>query len=191
MELILASTSPYRRQLLERLAIPFRCEAPDTDETPLPGESPAKLACRLATAKARSVATRFPDALVLGSDQVASIDGSCIGKPGNHENALLQLRSSSGRRVSFFTGLALLGHSRGLKLEAMEPFTVEFRPLGEAEIQSYLQREQPYDCAGSFKCEGLGISLFERMSGDDPTSLEGLPLIATSRLLREAGVACP
>ena len=191
MELILASTSPYRRQLLQRLAIPFRCESPDTDEAPLPGESPAALACRLATAKAASVAARFPEALVLGSDQVASIDDNCIGKPGNHENAVIQLRASSGRRVSFFTGLTLLSHSRGLKLEIMEPFTVEFRSLNETEIESYLQREQPYDCAGSFKCEGLGISLFERMSGDDPTSLEGLPLIATSKLLRTAGLACP
>lgn len=191
MDLILASTSPYRKQLLQRLAIPFRCEPPETDETPLPGESPTALASRLASAKAASVAARFPQALVLGSDQVASIDGTCIGKPENHENAALQLRASSGHRVSFYTGLSLMSEATGLKLETMETVTVTFRTLSETEIQSYLQQERPYDCAGSFKCEGLGISLFERITGDDPTSLEGLPLIATSRLLREAGLACP
>ncbi|RLQ23128.1 septum formation inhibitor Maf [Seongchinamella sediminis] len=191
MELILASTSPYRRQLLERLAIPFTCEAPAVDEKPLPGEAPEVLASRLALAKARAIASRFPAALVLGSDQVASIAGDCIGKPGNHQAAAAQLRASAGRRVSFYTGVALVARSRQLELTALVPFAVEFRALAEEEIQSYLQREQPYDCAGSFKCEGLGISLFERMIGDDPTSLEGLPLIATNRLLRQAGLPCP
>ncbi|TDG14040.1 septum formation inhibitor Maf [Seongchinamella unica] len=191
MDLILASTSRYRQQLLNRLAIPFRCEAPEVDETPLPGEEPAALASRLALAKAHAIAARFPEALVLGSDQVASIDGDCIGKPGGHDAAAAQLRASSGRLVSFYTAVALVNRGQELALTRLVPFAVEFRPLAEAEIQSYLHREQPYDCAGSFKCEGLGISLFQRMAGDDPTSLEGLPLIATSALLRQAGVPCP
>lgn len=191
MDLLLASTSRYRQQLLKRLSIPFRCEAPDVDETPLPGEKPDDLASRLALSKAQAISRRFPDALVLGSDQVASIEGSCIGKPGNHDAAAAQLRASSGRRVFFYTGVALVSVSQGLQLAELVPFAVDFRELGELEIQSYLHREQPYDCAGSFKCEGLGISLFQRMVGDDPTSLEGLPLIATSRLLRQAGLPCP
>jgi len=189
MDLILASTSPYRRRLMERLRLPFRCEAPDTDETPRPGEAPDALAHRLALAKATSVAASNPAALVIGSDQVASIEGNCIGKPGNHEAATAQLRASSGNRVDFYTGIAAVCHETGHRDSIVVPFSVEFRTLTDAEIERYLRKEHPYDCAGSFKCEGLGIALFERMIGDDPTALEGLPLIALSRLLSAAGLA--
>ncbi|QFU75869.1 septum formation inhibitor Maf [Halioglobus maricola] len=188
MHLILASTSTYRRALLERLQLPFLCQAPDVDETPLLDEHPAALAQRLCLAKANSVATLNPTALVIGSDQVASIDGSCIGKPGNFENAAGQLRASSGRRVDFYTGLALVGRDAGIEKVQVERFSVQFRKLSDAEITYYLNKEEPWDCAGSFKCEGLGVALFERMIGDDPTSLEGLPLIALCSMLREAGV---
>jgi septum formation protein len=188
MDIILASTSPYRRQLLERLQIPFICEAPDADESPLPGEDPGAMAGRLAMAKARSVAARHPTALVIGSDQVASIAGGIIGKPGTHAAARAQLLASSGNTVHFYTGLALVGTDSGVSRSCLETFSVTFRNLGAQEIEGYLKLEQPYDCAGSFKCEGLGIALFEKMQGNDPTALEGLPLIATSTLLREVGV---
>ncbi len=191
MDLILASTSPYRRRLLERLQLPFRCEAPDVDESPLPGEAPAALAERLSVAKALAVGELWPDALVVGSDQVASIDGRCIGKPGDFDTAARQLRESAGRRVDFYTGVALAGPGAVQCRSAVEQFSVDFRPLSESEIEAYLRKEAPYDCAGSFKCEGLGIALFERLAGNDPTSLEGLPLIATCRLLREAGINVP
>lgn len=189
MDLILASTSPYRRRLLERLQISFRCVPPEVDESRLPGEDPRALALRLAQAKARFVATLHPSALVIGSDQVASLDGRCIGKPGNYEAAAAQLRCSSGKRVDFHTGIALVCHDRHFSDSLVVPFSVQFRPLSDAQIDNYLHREQPYDCAGSFKCEGLGIALFERMIGDDPTALEGLPLIALSALLSAAGLA--
>ena len=188
MELILASTSPYRRRLLERLQIPFSCEAPEVDESPLPGEPPEALAERLARAKAGAVRALHPDSLVIGSDQVASIDGRSIGKPGGFNAAAQQLRDSAGRTVHFYTGLAIAGPTADKCHSIVETFSVAFRKLTEAEIEAYLRKEEPYDCAGSFKCEGLGIALFERMIGDDPTSLEGLPLIATCRLLRGAGV---
>jgi len=188
MDLILASTSPYRKRLLERLQIPFGCRAPDTDETPRPGEHPDALAHRLALAKAGSVATSDPSALVIGSDQVASINGSCIGKPGDHAAATAQLRASSGNRVDFYMGVAVVCQETGHSDSLVVPFSVQFRELSDMEIENYLLREQPYDCAGSFKCEGLGIALFERMIGDDPTALEGLPLIALSRLLSKAGM---
>ncbi len=191
MDLVLASTSPYRKRLLERLQLPFRCVAPGTDETPLPDESPAALAARLAGAKARVVAAANPGALVIGSDQVASIDGSTIGKPGDHAGATAQLLASAGRQVAFYTAVALEGGPTALSLCETVPFAVQFRQLTEAEIERYLRAEQPYDCAGSFKCEGLGITLFERMIGDDPTALEGLPLIALARLLRQAGLRLP
>lgn len=191
MELILASTSPYRRQLLQRLQVPFRCEAPQVDESALPGEFPQALAERLATAKARAVSALHPGTLVIGSDQVASIDGRCIGKPGGYDAAAQQLRDSSGRKVLFYTGLAVAGPGPDQCHSQVETFCVEFRQLAETEILAYLRKEQPYDCAGSFKCEGLGIALFRRMIGDDPTALEGLPLIATCRLLRAAGFAVP
>jgi 7-methyl-GTP pyrophosphatase len=192
MDLILASTSPYRRALLERLQVPFRCEAPGTDESPRKSEPPEALAKRLALAKAHSVATNNPSALVIGSDQVASIEpGSCIGKPGSHAAAAAQLRASSGKQVHFYTGLALVGIESGIEQAAVETFSVQFRSLTDREIDSYLRLDHPYDCAGSFKYESLGIALFDRMIGDDPTALEGLPLIATCRLLRLAGIPLP
>lgn len=185
MDLILASTSPYRQRLLERLQIPFHCRAPETDETPLPGEAPAPLAARLAHAKAAAVAARHPGALVIGSDQVASLEGALLGKPGSHGPAVAQLEACSGRTLHFYTAVCLRGP--GIDLTHTEPFTVDFRTLDRAEIESYLQRDTPYDCAGSFKWESLGIALFERLTGNDPTALEGLPLIALCRLLKECG----
>ncbi|MEP4147777.1 MAG: Maf family nucleotide pyrophosphatase [Halioglobus sp.] len=188
MDLILASTSAYRRNLLERLQIPFSTVAPDVDETALPEESASALACRLAKEKSHAVAQRHPDALVIGSDQVASIAGRSVGKPGSHQAAAEQLQKSSGQQVDFYTGVALTCIATGYSQTMVERFSVVFRQLDPAEIEAYLVKEEPYDCAGSFKCEGLGIALFKKMIGDDPTSLEGLPLIATCRLLREAGV---
>jgi septum formation protein len=189
MDIILASTSPYRRRLFERLQIPFRCVAPETDETPWPGEAPPDLAERLASAKARSVASRHPNALVIGSDQVASIDGQIMGKPGDHKQATAQLQNSSGRKVVFYTAIALVSPSQ-IKKESfhVEPLSVYFRLLSDSQIESYLRREKPYDCAGSFKVESLGIALFERLEGNDPTSLEGLPLIKLTELLGALGV---
>jgi septum formation protein len=188
MDLILASTSPYRRQLLQRLQIPFHCLAPAADESALPGEQAEALAGRLALAKANSIATSHPSALVIGSDQVACIDGEIMGKPGSHVAARAQLQASSAGQVCFYTGLALVCHERGFERFHVEPFTVQFRTLSEQAIENYLLREKPYDCAGSFKCEGLGITLFEAMLGRDPSSLEGLPLIALTDLLGEAGI---
>ena len=188
MQLILASSSPYRRALLERLGLAFECVAPDVDESALPGEAPQGLARRLAVTKARAIAAQHPDALVIGSDQVAAVGGEPRGKPGNAEAAAAQLRSSAGQRVSFFTGLALVGENKSIELTHVEPFHVHFRPLSEADIAGYLKREDALDCAGSFKVEGLGITLFERLEGDDPTSLEGLPLISLTTLLGKAGI---
>ncbi|MEP1471734.1 MAG: Maf family nucleotide pyrophosphatase [Halieaceae bacterium] len=187
MKLILASTSPYRRRLLERLSLPFETEPPGTEESPQPGESPEALARRLSQAKAQDVASRFPDSLVIGSDQVATVDGQLLNKPGDHSTATAQLRSSAGKQVTFYTGVALRGITSRLNLHHVEPFRVKFRPLSDEQIEYYLRTEQPYDCAGSFKCEGLGISLFEAMTGDDPTSLEGLPLITLTSMLTTAG----
>ncbi len=188
MDLILASTSPYRRALLERLRLPFRCEAPQTDETPLPGESPEALATRLALDKARAVSASFPGAFVIGSDQVAELEGRAIGKPGHHAAALKQLLASSGKEVLFHTAVALVNNERNWEQFHVARFLTRFRALDEETLDRYLRREQPYDCAGSFKCEGLGIALFERLEGRDPTSLEGLPLIALTDLLMAAGV---
>jgi len=188
MDLILASTSPYRRKLLQRLQLPFRCAAPDTDETSRPGESAAALAGRLARSKAQSLAADHPDAIIVGSDQVATLGGNLMGKPGSHEAAVAQLRASSGREVCFHTGVALVCARRQLDWFHVEPFSAHFRSLTDPTIEDYLRREQPYDCAGSFKCEGLGIALFERLQGNDPTSLEGLPLIALTGLLTRAGI---
>ncbi len=187
--LILASTSPFRRDLLARLGLPFTTQAPETDETPLPGEDALALVARLATCKAQAVARHHPTALVIGSDQAAVLDGEIIGKPGDHQRAMAQLRRASGRTMSFYTGLCLLDSARGQQQVAVEPFRVVFRTLTEPRIESYLRREQPYHCAGSFKSEGLGIALFERLEGDDPTSLIGLPLIRLIRMLEAAGVA--
>ena len=186
--LILGSTSRYRRELLERLRLPFEVHAPDVDETPRPGERPAGLAQRLALAKAHAVSALHPDAVVIGSDQVADLDGTPIGKPGTHENAVAQLRSMRGRSVVFQTAVAVVRASTGHVGTALVPVTVRFRALSDAEIEHYLRTEQPYDCAGSAKCETLGIALLDAIESDDPTALVGLPLIRTSALLRAAGI---
>ena len=187
-ELILASTSRYRRELLERLRLPFRALSPGTDETPLPGESPVALSKRLALAKARALSERFPDAVVIGADQVADVDGVAIGKPGDHARAVEQLRAMSGRTIVFQTALAVVRASAGFAEVRRVPVPVRFRVLGDAEIEFYLRAEQPYDCAGSAKCETLGIALLEAIESDDPTALIGLPLITTCALLRAAGL---
>ena len=186
--LVLGSTSRYRRELLQRLRIPFEIAAPEVDEAPLPGESPRDLALRLSLAKARAVAARFPQAVVIGSDQVADLHGEPLGKPGNHANAVVQLRRMRGHTVVFQTALSVVCLETGFAQSALAPVQVLFRDLSYAEIEAYLLAEQPYDCAGSAKSEGLGISLLERIDSDDPTALIGLPLIRTCQLLRAAGV---
>lgn len=186
--LILGSTSRYRRELLERLHLPFEVRAPDVDETPMPGETPSALALRLALAKARAVAALQPEAVVIGSDQVADLDGQPIGKPGTHERATEQLRAMRGRAVVFQTAVAVVRAATGYERVLLAPVTVRFRALTDGEIEHYLRTEQPYDCAGSAKCETLGIALLEAIESDDPTALVGLPLIRTCSLLREAGI---
>ncbi|NRF66829.1 septum formation inhibitor Maf [Aquincola sp. S2] len=188
MPLILASTSRYRRELLERLRLPFEAVAPQVDETPRTGETPADLARRLALAKAGEVARRYPAAVVIGSDQVAELDGRPIGKPGTHERAVEQLRSMRGRAVIFHTAVAVLRPSTGFEQLLLAPVTVHFRDLSDADIECYLRTEQPYDCAGSAKCETLGIALLNAIHSDDPTALVGLPLIRTCAMLRAAGL---
>jgi septum formation protein len=189
--LVLASTSTYRRSLLERLHLPFTLTRPEVDESPLPGELPEALAQRLALAKAEAIlAGSGNDTWVIGSDQVAELDGLPLGKPGRHAVAVAQLRLMSGRKVRFLTAVCLAGPD-GQRLRALDITTVHFRALAEGEIERYVSREQPFDCAGSFKCEGLGIALFEAIDNRDPTALVGLPLIATSRLLRDAGFVVP
>lgn len=187
--LILASSSPYRRELLSRLQLKFSCVRPDIDETPHSGETAPQLAERLARQKARTVAANHPGALVIGSDQVACLNGKILGKPGNQENARRQLLAASGQEVIFYTGLCLWNVDQGSGESCVETFTVQFRRLSERQIDRYLEREQPFDCAGSFKAEGLGIALFEKLSGDDPNTLVGLPLIQLVHLLEGAGVA--
>ena len=184
----MGSTSVYRRELLERLHIPFSVESPGVDETPGPTETPADLAQRLALAKARAVAARFPDAVVIGSDQVADLNGQALGKPGTHSRAFAQLQRMSGKVVVFQTALAVVCQASGFCQESLAQVRVTFRPLTASEIENYLQAEQPYDCAGSAKSEGLGIALLERIDNDDPTALMGLPLIRTATLLRAAGL---
>jgi septum formation protein len=186
--LILGSTSPYRRELLSRLRLPFEVRAPDVDETPRAGEGPAALALRLALAKAHAVARLHPNAVVIGSDQVADLDGQPVGKPGTHERAVAQLRRMSGRSVVFQTAVAVVRASTGYAGSALAPVTVRFRTLSDAEIERYLRTEQPYDCAGSAKSETLGIALLDAIESDDPTALVGLPLIRTCTLLRAAGI---
>lgn len=186
--LILGSTSPYRRDLLERLRIRFTVESPHVDETPLSAETPRALAIRLALAKAQAVASRHPNAVVIGSDQVADLHGTPLGKPGTHARAVEQLQSMSGQTVVFQTALAVVCLETGFREHRLAPVTVKFRSLSTAEIESYLQAEQPYDCAGSAKSEGLGIALLESIENDDPTALVGLPLIRTAELLRKAGI---
>ena len=189
--LVLGSTSRYRRELLERLRQPFEVLAPEVDETPLPGEAPAALAQRLALAKARAVAAQRPGAIVIGSDQVADLNGEPLGKPGNHERAVAQLRRMSGQTVLFQTALAVVCQETGFEASELALVKVVFRQLDDATIERYLRAEQPYDCAGSAKSEGLGIALLERIDNDDPTALIGLPLIHTARLLRQAGLQLP
>ncbi len=186
--LVLGSTSRYRRALLERLGLPFETAAPDVDETAQPGETPAATALRLAEAKARAVALRYPDALVIGSDQVADCAGEAVGKPGDRARAFAQLSMLSGRTVVFHTGVALLDAASGHCRSELVDVTSTFRALNDDEIGAYLDREQPYDCAGAVKSEALGIVLFERIASDDPTALIGLPLIALGRLLRACGM---
>ncbi|MCP5269068.1 MAG: septum formation inhibitor Maf [Zoogloeaceae bacterium] len=188
-QLVLASTSPFRRELLGRLGIPFATAAPNCDESPLSGETPEATALRLSEEKARAVAPQFPHALIIGSDQVAVLDGRIYGKPGTHERATEQLRTMRGRTVNFFTGLSLYNASTRSFRTTGIPTEVTFRNLSDAEIENYLRREQPYNCAGSAKSEGLGIAIIERIQGDDPNALIGLPLIALCTLLREEGVA--
>ncbi|MGA0610295.1 Maf family nucleotide pyrophosphatase [Caldimonas sp. KR1-144] len=186
--LVLGSTSRYRRELLERLRLPFDVDRPAVDETAQPGEAPAALAERLALEKAREVAMRHPGAVVIGSDQVADLDGQAIGKPGTHERAVEQLRSMRGRTVVFQTAVAVVNASTGFEALRRVPVQVRFRALDDDEIETYLRLEQPYDCAGSAKSETLGIALLEAITSDDPTALVGLPLIATCELLRQAGI---
>ena len=187
-QLVLASTSPYRRTLLERLGLPFETAAPNADESPLENETPSAIVTRLAEAKARAVASQFTDALIIGSDQVAVLDKQILGKPGNHENAVRQLQAASGQRVDFLTGLCLLNTQTQHCHVEVVPFSVVFRPLSDAQIEQYLLKDKPYNCAGSFKSEGLGISLFEKMEGDDPNALIGLPLIALITMLAREGI---
>ena len=187
-QLILASTSRYRRELLERLRLPFGVVSPDVDETALPGEAPPLLAQRLALAKARAVAQHHPNAVVIGSDQVADLDGEAIGKPGTHERAVAQLQRMRGHAVVFQTAVAVVCAAKGFAGMALVPVTVRFRRLEDAEIERYLRAEEPYDCAGSAKAETLGIALLDAIESSDPTALIGLPLIKTCALLREAGI---
>lgn len=188
-KLILGSTSAYRRELLTRLQIPFEVHAPGVDESPLPFETPKSLACRLALAKAQAVARQFPDCVVIGSDQVADLNGEALGKPGNHVRAVAQLQRMRGKTVIFQTALAVVCLESGFVAQELAQVRVKFRDLTDGEIENYLQREQPYDCAGSAKSEGLGIALLENIESDDPTALIGLPLIRTSTLLRAAGIS--
>lgn len=186
-ELILASTSPWRRMLLEKLSLPFECAAPEVDETSHPGESARQLVVRLAQAKAQALAARYPQHLIIGSDQVCVLDGEITGKPHSEENACLQLRKASGTIVTFYTGLALYNSANGHLQTECEPFDVHFRHLSDREIEAYVRKENPLQCAGSFKSEGLGIALFERLEGRDPNTLVGLPLIALCQMLRREG----
>ena len=186
--LILGSTSRYRKELLARLCIPFQVEAPEVDETPLAQEAPEDLALRLALAKARAVANKYPDAVVIGSDQVADLDGEPLGKPGNHTNAVKQLKRMRGKTIIFQTALSVVCVATGFEQTDLAAVKVTFRDLTDTEIESYLKAEEPYDCAGSAKSEGLGIALLAAIHNDDPTALIGLPLIRTCHMLRAAGV---
>ncbi len=189
MNIVLASTSAFRKAVLEKLDLPFDTRSPQTDETRFEGESPQQLVERLAVAKAKAVAGTCGNALIIGSDQVAVIDGEILGKPGSHEKAVKQLQQVSGKTVRFFTGLCLLSAATGNYQREVVPFDVVFRKLTDAQIENYLQKEKPYNCAGSFKSEALGICLFEKLQGDDPNTLVGLPLIRLVRMLEQEGVA--
>jgi septum formation protein len=191
LPLILASSSPYRRQLLAQLGLDFECRSPDTDESALPEESPQQLAARLAYQKALAVAEQHPNALIIGSDQVACLDDKILSKPGSIDKAIEQLTLCSGRAVNFYTGLCLYNSRRNSNQQKLECFTAHFRQLSPEQICRYIKAEQPLDCAGSFKVEGLGISLFERLEGNDPNSLIGLPLIQLVTMLNKEGLALP
>ena len=186
--LILGSTSRYRRELLTRLRLPFEVEAPGVDETPRPGEAPAALAQRLALEKARAVAARHPQDVVIGSDQVADLAGEPLGKPGDHARAVAQLQRMSGQRVVFQTALAVVRQDTGFEAVDLAAVSVTFRTLSDAEIETYLRLDEPYDCAGSARSESLGVALLSAIDSDDPTALVGLPLIRTCALLRAAGL---
>lgn len=187
-QLVLASTSPFRQSLLEKLGLPFIIAAPNSDETPLKDEEARHLVVRLAQQKAQSLAGRFPNHLIIGSDQVCVLDGHITGKPLTEENARWQLAKASGHIVTFYTGLALYNSATGQLQTECEPFDVHFRRLSAAEIDRYVDKERPLNCAGSFKSEGLGITLFDRLSGRDPNALVGLPLIALCQMLRNEGI---
>lgn len=189
VQIVLASTSKYRRELLARLDLQFEVAPPHVDETALPNEAPQDTARRLAEAKARAVAARYPQAIVIGSDQVAVLEGMPLGKPGNHATALRQLKAMRGKEVVFHTALCLCNAASGQAQTRIVPFYVRFREYSDAQIEHYLQREQPYDCAGSARCEGLGIALIAEMRGNDPNALIGLPLIALTEMLAEQGVS--
>jgi septum formation protein len=185
--LVLASTSRFRKTVLEKLGVPFEVHAPQVDESIHHGETPSALVERLACDKAAAVASHYPNALIIGSDQVAVIDGQIVGKPGNHENAVIQLQRASGKTVTFYTGLCLLNTATTNVQSGVETFDVVFRLLSDQQIENYVREEKPYDSAGSFKSEGLGIALFERLQGDDPNALIGLPLIRLVRMLEAEG----
>lgn len=187
-QLVLASTSPFRKQLLEKLGLEFITDSPDIDESRLEDETPEQLVARLAREKAMAVAARHPGSLIIGSDQVAVIDNEILGKPGGHDKAAAQLRVASGRRVTFLTGLCLYNSTTGDSQVEVVPFGVVFRELTESQIENYLKTEQPYNCAGSFKSEAMGIALFEKLEGEDPNTLIGLPLIRLVRMLEAEGV---
>ncbi len=184
-KLVLASTSPFRKAILEKFGAPFDTASPEVDETVRAGESAEQLVERLAEAKARAVGDQFPDALIIGSDQVAVINGHILGKPGEHDKAVEQLRAASGKTVTFLTGLCLYNSQTEHAQCEVVPFKVHFRLLDDSQIENYLQKEHPYNCAGSFKSEGLGIALFEKLEGDDPNTLIGLPLIRLIRMLEK------
>lgn len=186
--LILGSSSPFRKALLEKLDLSFESDSPDIDETPLKNEKPEDMVARLAKLKALAIAERHPNALIIASDQCATLDGEIIGKPGEHDKAVEQLTKASGRAVTFYTSLCVLDSGTEQTEELVEPFHVYFRELGESQIENYLKKEEPYNCAGSFKSEGLGIALFERLEGKDPNTLIGLPLIELIRVLGKFGV---
>ncbi len=190
-ELVLGSTSPFRKELLEKLGLPFSCAAPDVDESHGQGESPQGLVQRLAIAKAKVVAVAHPDALIIGSDQVACVNNDILGKPGNRDKAIEQLCSMSGKTISFYTGLCLLNSKTGHTQVLCEPFHVHFRNLSTEQISRYVDKEQPFNCAGSFKSEGFGITLFRKLEGDDPNTLIGLPLIRLVEMLNQEQIILP
>jgi septum formation protein len=190
-KLILGSTSPFRKALLQRFNLEFDTDKPEIDETPLANETPEDYVLRLSLEKAKVVARRHPNALIIGSDQCSILGGNIRGKPGDHQSAVIQLTESSGQRVSFLSGLCLYDSNDDSYQLDLVPFHVDFRDLNKKEIESYLLAEQPYNCAGSFKSEGLGITLFKQLQGSDPTALVGLPLIRLSEMLRKKGIALP